>query len=67
MKIKNLLERIPFIVPVYKNVITLVRGRSNKKILKQLEKSPYPLGAQLKETLESLQRECIVRGCWEFC
>lgn len=57
MTIKSLLTQIPFAVPVYKNVIILARSRSNKRILKQLQNTPYPLGVKLKEALESLQQK----------
>jgi predicted O-methyltransferase YrrM len=56
MEIKSLLKQNP-IVRIYKIVTNLVRSRSIKRTLKHLENTRYLMGIQLKETLESLQRE----------
>ena len=57
MNIKNLLKRIPFAVQLSRIVASLKKSRSNKKIMKQLNNAPYPLGVQVREALESLYGE----------
>lgn len=57
MNIQNVLKQIPFAAQLYRSANTLLRSGSNKKIIEQLEKTPYPLGVQVRKALVSLQRE----------
>ena len=57
MNIKRLINRIPFAVQAYKTFTSLVHDRASRKILKQLENTPYSQGVQIAEALKSIQRK----------
>jgi predicted O-methyltransferase YrrM len=53
MNTRNLLKQIPYAKMVYRKI----RTWSNNRVLKPLEKNPYPQGIQIMGALKSLQRE----------
>ncbi|MEO1520711.1 MAG: class I SAM-dependent methyltransferase [Cyanobacteria bacterium J06633_2] len=56
MNVKDLIKQIPYTVAIYRKVARLIRGRSNKDILTQLENNSHRQGRQIWEAVMSLNR-----------
>lgn len=66
MNIKSVARRVPFAAAAYRKVAAWRRGRTRKKVLKQLEISPCHQGRQLWETLAACERPVLPQSDQEW-